>query len=321
MTTAPVSAPYPRDRQARLNVIRSNEEWVRSRIWKLEDATARALLDQFVTARERMNAALIDVWNRYGAGDTWSTRDANFRVRTDALMQQITRSIDDLIKTSQDEALAAAERSYRAGYYGRAWVLDQGLRGGSDVSIPLLPDAAIRAAILNPYGGNTFIDRYSGARDEFVALIRRSIVGSQIDGDSINAAMKRLAAALGLNITRGGADRGLRYRLEMIARTEILRASNMGALAIYDANSDVLQGWEFIATNDDRTCEECGAADGKQYAFDDESDKPPLHPNCRCSVLPVLINSELSNRIAGQRQTYGDWANQSGVGNDGGVFD
>ncbi len=43
----------------------------------------------------------------------------------------------------------------------------------------------------------------------------------------------------------------------------------------------------FVATLDDRTCPVCGQFDGQVFGID-EGPRPPLHPGCRCTVLPDL---------------------------------
>ncbi|WP_018130705.1 phage portal protein [Effusibacillus pohliae] len=102
------------------------------------------------------------------------------------------------------------------------------------------------------------------------------------------------------------------YRAEMIARSESVRSSNAGAHAAFKA-ADVTRV-EWLATEDDRTCPFCMEMDGKVVGIDqvffkvgdkltvkDENGQqqslkityedvkyPPLHPNCRCTILPVV---------------------------------
>ena len=152
---------------------------------------------------------------------------------------------------------------------------------------------------------------------------------SQALGETIYQAQLRLARALGINIGRRtpaarAANQGLFYKTEMIARTEILRSSNLGALAVYEQNRDVLDGWRWASSRDERVCPICGALDGQQFAFDSPQSPPPTgsHPNCRCSVTPVLKDSALEQAIIGPRETYEEWAAARGITitNDGGVL-
>lgn len=101
-------------------------------------------------------------------------------------------------------------------------------------------------------------------------------------------------------------------RAEMIARSETIRASNAGAMEAYRLAGITRKQW--YAAEDERTCEFCGAMHGKiietEQVFWNYGDEmtvtgedggvrslvmsyedvrhPPLHPDCRCTVLPVV---------------------------------
>lgn len=83
-------------------------------------------------------------------------------------------------------------------------------------------------------------------------------------------------------------------RAEMIARTETAFADVQGSLEGWKA-SGLVSGKEW--TVGDGCCDECQALDGKVVALDeafpdDGGDGPPLHPNCRCDILPVVAGDE-----------------------------
>lgn len=303
-----------RNRAIRERAIQEAEAFVRSHIFALEDAAINTLGDLYLDAYREMAQALSAIAAQYGAGEVWSASDVLFRQRTESLMQAIAADVARLTDVSAAQMMDATVRGYLAGYYGSGWTVDMGLRNGLNAaSLPMLPVEAVRAAILEPYLGSTFLDRFLNARDEFILTIRRSIVESQIRGESIYQATRRLAQAMGIE---GGDVASLLNRIETIARTEILRASNEGALTIYEANQDVLRGWEWKATLDERTCPICGALDGQVFAFGSQQSVPPSgsHPRCRCTAMPVLINSALEAKIVGPRKTYRDWAQERGVG-------
>src|SRR3990172_1239966 len=242
--------------------ISDDEQFVRGHIWSLEEAVAQELARLFLDSRARLQQSMNEVFERYATGGTWSASDVAFRQRTDYLMAQIEAESGRLIGQGQAATLFGAEQGYMGGAYGRAWLLENGLLSDKMINLPIIPTEAARAAILAPYRGLTFIDRFADARDDFTRRIRRSIVQSQIEGDTIYQAQKRLADSLGINIARRKkaerlANQGLFNRTEMIARTEILRSSNLGAMQIYMENQDVLDGWQWLLTFDERTCSIC----------------------------------------------------------------
>jgi len=98
---------------------------------------------------------------------------------------------------------------------------------------------------------------------------------------------------------------------EVLARTETINSYSEATLDRYDrAGVDgVSVSGEFSTAGDDRVCPICEAIEGAEYATDamrtetfeydadeDEPDslggeypvKPPVHPQCRCAILPVI---------------------------------
>lgn len=82
-------------------------------------------------------------------------------------------------------------------------------------------------------------------------------------------------------------------RSELIARTETAFADVAGNLKAYKLSGQV-ESKRWLTAPD--CCELCEALDGVVVALDDDfpndgGDGPPLHPNCRCDVLPVLTTN------------------------------
>lgn len=81
-------------------------------------------------------------------------------------------------------------------------------------------------------------------------------------------------------------------RAETIARTETAFADVQGNVIGWKA-SGVVAGKEWLTSQED-PCERCAALDHEVVGIDDDFDEgdPPLHPNCECTVLPVLDEGE-----------------------------
>lgn len=90
-----------------------------------------------------------------------------------------------------------------------------------------------------------------------------------------------------------------KYRADRIARTETIRASAIAANEAYE-QSGMVEQKEWLTALDERTDDDCaemnGQTTGLKGSFDVPSggsvDAPPLHPNCRCAVIPVISRSE-----------------------------
>ena len=107
-------------------------------------------------------------------------------------------------------------------------------------------------------------------------------------------------------------------RAEAVARTESMRAYNMGALVGMRETEGFVQGVRFSAILDERTSRMCRMRDGMTFRLDDPrlaGNSPPLHPNCRSVLVPVteFDRAEWSTsrevaRLPETRQRPGDLA-------------
>jgi SPP1 gp7 family putative phage head morphogenesis protein len=91
-------------------------------------------------------------------------------------------------------------------------------------------------------------------------------------------------------------------RADMIARTESGMADVAGNVEGWRA-SGVVDKKEWLAAPD--CCDECQDLDGEIVDIDEPfpdggGDGPPLHPNCRCNVLPVLSDETSDTGDAGE---------------------
>lgn len=118
--------------------------------------------------------------------------------------------------------------------------------------------------------------------------------------DQLGATLAR-AVSEGMSIPQATKEVGElfdsfeKYRSERIARTEIVRASNFATEEAFK-ESGVVEGKEWLATIDERTGELDAALDGQVVklgadfkAGGERVPYPPLHPNCRCTLIPIIL--------------------------------
>ena len=86
-----------------------------------------------------------------------------------------------------------------------------------------------------------------------------------------------------------------RNEAENIARTLCNGISNSAKEAFYNANDDVISGVEILSTLDGRTCPVCASLDRKRYKLGESHPSLPLHPRCRCVLLPVTPASDFAD--------------------------
>lgn len=119
----------------------------------------------------------------------------------------------------------------------------------------------------------------------------------------------------------GGLGRQAIMRNQTIARTAVMDMSQRAHEAYWDEHaSDLIARWQFDATLDYRVCLQCAPWDGVEAKDRRKLPQVPTHPNCRCSVLPVL-QFELDQRKTGEgldqtanRRRYVEISNRKPVG-------
>lgn len=135
----------------------------------------------------------------------------------------------------------------------------------------------VREAVID---GRTLSEWMSSAQASFLAATTRAVrIGVEQD-DAVSAI---------IGMVRGDAARQARRHIDGIARTSTTAITNRNHLRVYEANADVLEGVQFLATLDSRTTLVCARWDGTVWAVDDPAiQKPPLHFNCRSQLVPIV---------------------------------
>jgi len=80
------------------------------------------------------------------------------------------------------------------------------------------------------------------------------------------------------------------WKSEQIARTEMIRTYNEAAVQATN-QSGVTKEVRYVTAHDDRVCPECRPNHMKIFKTNqlkENVNKPPLHPNCRCGLVPYV---------------------------------
>lgn len=91
---------------------------------------------------------------------------------------------------------------------------------------------------------------------------------------------------------------GLSYRNgQAVVRTSMQHMAAVSRDAFVQANSDIIAKVEWVSTLDDRTTIQCQALDGQEFPLD-SGPRPPIHINCRSTIVPVLANKYLRDTLS-----------------------
>ncbi len=138
----------------------------------------------------------------------------------------------------------------------------------------------IRAAIdARPLQGRFLKEWYADLTVATQARVRAAIRIGVVEGETVQQISKRLREAT--ELSRRGA--------EMVTRTAVNHVSTVARETTYAENDDLISGVQWVSTLDGRTSAVCRARDGKVFPLDG-GPRPPAHPSCRSSTIPVLKN-------------------------------
>lgn len=113
-------------------------------------------------------------------------------------------------------------------------------------------------------------------------FIRGDVTVAMEEGWSTDELAKALEENYGFSATRA----------EVIARTETASADVQGNLIVYKESGISKKKW--LASPD--CCDDCQELDGEEVGIDEDfkdgTQGPPLHPQCRCDVVPIIEDEE-----------------------------
>jgi SPP1 gp7 family putative phage head morphogenesis protein len=136
-----------------------------------------------------------------------------------------------------------------------------------------------------------------GITDAMAHQISRVLSQGFLDGDNPITIARKLVAVingiglgdLGITDILGRFIPAMR-RAEILARTEIIRAYHKAAMAEYKQWAvDGLQVVaEFVTAGDEAVCPICAGLEGQIYTLEEAENLIPVHPQCRCIVIPIV---------------------------------
>lgn len=177
------------------------------------------------------------------------------------------------------EALAAYEGEYQADMFHRIVPVEL------DVIRPSAPQI-IAAVNARPFQGRILREWYRDLEAGAFARMRDTIRMGIVEGRTTSQIVRDLRGTRAQGYRDGVLDIS-RRQAEATVRTAINHTSNVARERLWESNSRLIKGVQWSSTLDGRTSAVCRARDGQVYEVG-KGPRPPAHPNCRSSVIPVL---------------------------------
>lgn len=285
------------------------ETYIRKKIYRLEDRAALAAFRLFQTAYTDIRNQAYDLAGYAGlkaldmgsAATDWRHSVAEYAgQRLDRLAQDVAYS-----------AFQYASTAYRAGYYGRVWLLDQSSPADFRPNFTQLPAEVVSSGVLTPLAeaytptdGITYAVKGADWRQGFQNIMAgtrvkmaRALSTAAVNGATIPAAVTTaIGLPMGMGSKPNAKTAAAYHETQSTIRADVMRASNHGAVRAYQDNSKVILGVIFLSSHDSKVCFRCERLDGKIWILNDLlgialAGLPPdgTHRGCRCGVAPILL--------------------------------
>ena len=263
----------------------------RRRIIEREEQAFRELLIAYEQIEAEMRREFRELQRRIMAAreageeisPSWFYRER----RLTSLLDQVKQQIERFGQT----ATAITTREQRAAISIAAEQSREVLRIlGSPAELGFtLPTRVVEDAVGMMGNGSPILEYYREQLAPKVAeMIRVEVIKAAASGTDFRTIANRL-------LTTGQITRS---RALMVARTEVNRVRLEATRQSY-IESGVTKQWEWVSSKSTRTCPACLWLDGQRFSLDDPF---PQHPNCRCTMIPVIEGVESPLRTLGR-----DW--------------
>ena len=208
------------------------------------------------------------------------------------LQSDIRESMTRLRREQTLRFRQAARTSFRQGISG-------GIEDFATAQLPfyrdLTPDGidqlATRAFTLVDTDALDFMSQYNlvlagDVHRELADGIRRTVMSGIATGKGVEDIVRDLGHVVKHpeSFRHAGSKvfRKAQYRMEVIARTEVLRAHNQGRIKFHQQVG--VQKLEWMTMEDERVCPICGPLDGRRFDTG-RFPQQPAHLNCRCTSV------------------------------------
>lgn len=181
----------------------------------------------------------------------------------------------------------AHKKVYDDTYYRTAYDVSKGI-GGTPSSFSTLDTKTVDRVLNVKFQGKNFSERIWGNTDILAKQLKEKLAVAIATGQSLDKTSRDIRERFGVS----------KYYADRLIRTESNYFHNLATVDSYKAMG--IEQYQFLATLDMRTSEVCQHMDGKVFKVKDAKSGdsvPPLHPNCRSTVVPYLKGYQPATRI------------------------
>lgn len=243
-----------------------------------------------------------------------------------ARLQTALRQFEGILQRSYKEVVTltskeSATLALLEGRFSSTLIAQVVQSAGAAVNAATLTQKQLKAIANFPVNGATAGEWWATQGANAAFQVRRNIQLGMMRGETTPQIASRLLQSRGSEV--GGVASLIENNAATLVRTSVNAISTAARFETFSTQDpDLTDSYQYVATLDDRTTIICASLDGQVFKYDDATaPRPPMHPNCRSTIVPVIKWQELGVRppedfMALQRasmdgptsyQTYSSW--------------
>jgi uncharacterized coiled-coil protein SlyX len=193
--------------------------------------------------------------------------------RLENLMSSIQRDVGAFSKFAQGQVASLQREAILGGVNDAQLALQATVPGGVSWSFNAVPPSAVEAQVGALQPGSPLAKIFEEFGPQAALAGKAALVTAVTTGMSPMETARLLRDSMQMPLQRA----------RTIARTEQMRAYRTAQLQNFQANSDVVNSWIWLAELGPFCCAVCCEMNGSEHSLDETLDS---HPNCRCAQVP-----------------------------------
>ena len=193
------------------------------------------------------------------------------KYRIDSLLTSINNALDNLYSNNEKEIVEGLKEIYKE--------MDKQASIDLNNAFNTVNENLVREALKTNWSGLSFSERIWEHRRSLALTIKSELSKGLIRGDSLQDISKIISDKFDTSFSNA----------MRLVRTESCWVMNEATINNYKENG--IKEYEFMAFLDSKTSKECRGLDGKKFSIEEYQagvNLPPLHPNCRSCIIPVI---------------------------------
>lgn len=242
--------------------------------------------EQLGAVRRILRQAGRELFNKLDRADItdWS------RQRTEQLLDEIQTAMGAVASKITGNIGLMTATSGSAAYDAHTAILGFNGQATAVKGVAVTANQLHSLVVTTPVGGRTLSGWVDRTFDHNMReKIRREIGAGIINGDGYRDVVKRLKESV------PGTER----QISTLAKTYVQSVNVQAMQDVYAANPDIVKSVLWRATFGLNTCILCASLDGTEYPVNGHP-ACPLHPLCRCVLIPVTVDAEKMGLTAKQ---------------------